>query len=60
VTRWTSFDPGTASHIKSVEDWAEWMSGDFVRRQFDPDYLEKVDGYVGEFGAGAAGLLLAG
>ena len=55
---WTSFDPETASHIQPAGDWAELMSGDFVRCRLDDDYLEKVDAYVAEFGAGAARLLL--
>ncbi len=57
---WTAFDPETASHIQPVKDWAELMSGDFVRRRLDADYLAKVDAYVAEFGAAASRLLLAG
>ncbi len=57
---WSSFDPATASHIQPVAGWAELMSGDFVRCRLDDDYLEKVDAYVAEFGAGAARLLLPG
>ena len=56
---WTAFDRETASHIQPVADWAALMSGDFVRRRLDDDYLEKVDAYVAEFGAGAARLLLS-
>ena len=55
---WTSFDSETASHIQPIAGWAELMSGDFVRCRLEDDYLEKVNGYVAEFGAGAARLLL--
>ena len=57
---WTSFDPETASHIAPVAAWAELMSGDFVRRRLDADYLENVNAYVAEFGAAASRLLLSG
>ena len=56
---WAAFDPETESHISSVADWANLMSGDFVRRRLDADYLAKVDAYVAEFGAAAAQLLLS-
>ena len=42
-----------------MADWAELMSGDFVRRRLDSDYLAKVDGYVAEFGVAASRLLLS-
>ncbi len=57
---WSSFDPQTAPHIQPIADWAELMSGDFVRRRLDDDYLKKVNAYVAEFGAAAAQLLLSG
>ena len=57
---WRSFDPETASHILPVADWAELMSGDFVRRRLYTDYLANVDAYVAEFGAAASRLLLSG
>ncbi len=57
---WTSFDPETTSHIQPVARWAELMSGDFVRRRLDADYLANVNTYVAEFGAAASRLLVSG
>ncbi len=57
---WSSFDPATASHIAPVGEWAAVMSGDFVRKRLDADYLANVNAYVAEFGAAASQLLLAG
>ncbi len=38
-------------------DWAEFMSGPFVRNRLDSNYLDSIDAYVAEFGREAAALL---
>ena len=54
---WSEFDPETERQIRPLGDWAEFMSGSFVRNRLDPSYLEHIDTYVAEFGRQAAARL---
>ncbi len=54
---WSGFDPETERQIRPMIDWAEFMSGPFVRKRLDSNYLDSIDAYVAEFGREATALL---
>ena len=54
---WSEFDPETERQIRPLTEWAEFMSGPFVRNRLDSTYIDKLDAYVAEFGREAAARL---
>ena len=51
---WSEFNPETERQILPLTEWAEFMSGRFVRNRLDPTYIENLDTYVAEFGQAGA------
>ena len=49
VKEWSEYDPISEESIMPVADWAYAVGSKLFSRRLDPDYLERVDDYWGDF-----------
>ena len=49
VRNWLSYDPVSAESIIPVIGYAQAFSGPLFRKRREPDYLNRIDDYAGEF-----------
>jgi len=48
VKSWPNFEPASAESILPVANWAMAFSGPLFRKRLEPDYLSRVEEYMGE------------
>jgi hypothetical protein len=46
---WAAFDPANEEGIISLSDLVKGFSIDFFKRRLDPDYVSRVQEYMGGF-----------